>query len=183
MVARNAPIEAPTGDDVLVERCRRGDQRAFHALYERHYDYVARIVVRLLGGRDDLEDIMQETFRQAFESIHQLRSANKVRYWLTAIAARSAKRYLVARRKSSRTDRKWSAEVPEGETRPSDARLVEVYEALDRIPPRLRVPLLLHRVEGLTIDQVAFSCEVSTSTVKRRINAAEKRLKRLLHVD
>jgi RNA polymerase sigma-70 factor (ECF subfamily) len=183
MAARNAPFEAPVGDDVIVERCRRGDQRAYHALYERHYDYVARIVVRLLGSQDALEDIMQETFQQAFASIHQLRSPGKVRYWLTAIAVRSAKRHLVSRRKSLRTDTKWSAEAPEYETRPSDIRLVEVYGALDRIAPRLRVPLLLHRVDGLTIDQVAAICEVSTSTVKRRINAAEKRLKRLLHVD
>lgn len=183
MTARTVPQRAPIGDDVLVERVLRGDQDAYQVLYQRHYGYVARIVVRLLGRQDALEDIMQETFRQAFESIHQLRSPGKVRYWLTAIAVRTTKHHLIKQRKSSTLERAWSVEVPEGETRQSEVRLTEVYDALDQIRPKLRVPLLLRRVEGLTLEQVAVLCEVSTSTVKRRIAAAEKRLKRLLHVD
>jgi len=183
MAALNAPRKAPITDEVLVERVRRGDDEAFQTLYHRHYDYVARVVVRLLGGQDAFEDVMQETFIQAFESIRQLRTPGKVRYWLVAIAVRSTKRHLIARRKGSRLELDWSIEAPAGGTGPGEVRLAEVYDALDQLHPKLRVPLLLSRVEGLTLEQVAVLCEVSTSTVKRRIAAAEKRLKRSLHVD
>jgi RNA polymerase sigma-70 factor (ECF subfamily) len=58
----------------------------------------------------------------------------------------------------------------------------ELYDVLDRIPPKLRVPWVLARIEGETLPRVADACGVSLATVKRRVSEAETRIRRRLDV-
>jgi len=174
------PDTAPVGDDVLVERMRQGDDGAFRQIYDRHSGYVAGIVCRLLGGDHALDDIVQETFLSAVRDARQLQRPDKLRSWLTAIAVHRAKRHLVRGRGRARLERDWSAEQPGSAEQPDALRRRAVYAALDRLPTRLRVPLILSRVEGMTLPEVAEVCGTSLNTVKRRITAAERRMRRLL---
>ncbi|HEY8430134.1 MAG TPA: sigma factor, partial [Sandaracinaceae bacterium] len=52
----------PEPDEVLVERARAGDERAFAKLYRRHAPYVAGVVYRLMGDELELDEIVQDTF-------------------------------------------------------------------------------------------------------------------------
>ena len=84
--------------------------------------------------------------------------------------------------------RRWLAQILPGEQKvevlqPDSVALGEIYRALDRLPSKLRLPWMLQRVEELTLDETAAACRVSRSTVKRRIAAAERRLRRILDVD
>jgi RNA polymerase sigma-70 factor (ECF subfamily) len=64
---------------------------------------------------------------------------------------------------------------------PHDQRVVdELYEVLEQLSPDLRVPWVLHHVEGETLPEVAKMCDVSLATVKRRIAEAEVRVNRRL---
>ena len=58
MGASARPIAAQETDALLVERATRGDDRAFATLYSRHVRYVAGVVYRVLGGDEELEDIV-----------------------------------------------------------------------------------------------------------------------------
>jgi DNA-directed RNA polymerase specialized sigma24 family protein len=62
---------------------------------------------------------------------------------------------------------------------PNDRRPVdELYEQLDRVPERSRLPWLMHRVMGETLPDTAAACGISLTTAKRRIAEAEARLER-----
>lgn len=78
--------EAPAPDDeALIERWRAGDERAASALVERHAKPIARFVASL-GVRDDVEEIVQDTFVRAFGSLDRFGGRSTLRTWLFTIA-------------------------------------------------------------------------------------------------
>lgn len=167
-------------DAALVERARAHDGAAFATLYARHSRTVARVAHRLLGDDGDVDDVVQETFVEAAASLDDLESGNAIRAWLVRVAVRRVHR-LLARRRRRRVFAGLIAYVSARSSDPRDRQPVdELYDALDRIPQDLRVAWVLHRVEQLTLPDVAQVCEVSLATVKRRIADAEARIARRL---
>jgi RNA polymerase sigma-70 factor, ECF subfamily len=179
---RLAPGPAPDPDEVLVERILRGDEDAFRRLYVRHSRYVAGVIVRLAGDDAELDDIVQDTFIRAADRIATLREPAYVRRWLVTIAVRICQGRLARRNRRGQLTKQWS----HGLARSSDPRdrapADDLYAALDDIADKLRIPWLLHHVEGEKLDDVARMCDVSLATVKRRINAAQKKLDHRLEV-
>lgn len=180
MIPKVAPVPVPEDDALLVERARAGDERAFAQLYRRHARYLAGVVYRIMGNDQDLDDVIQETFVDAAHQLDQIRDTHRVRPWLVRVAVRKVHRRLARRRRL-----RWLASEAPPRPVTSDPEhqqeLRALFDALERIPPKLRVPWVLHRVEGETLPEVADACDVSLATVKRRIAEAEARLSRRLH--
>jgi RNA polymerase sigma-70 factor, ECF subfamily len=82
-----ATVDVEIGDLELIDRWSSGDQRAASALVERHAAAVARFVNRM-GVVEDIDEVVQDTFVRAFESLSQFRGASAFRTWLFAIARR-----------------------------------------------------------------------------------------------
>jgi RNA polymerase sigma-70 factor (ECF subfamily) len=172
---------AQVDDATLIERVKRGDEGAFTQLYQRHARYIAGVVYRLTGVDGELDDIVQETFVEALRKVGQLREPDRVRSWLVAIAVRRTHRALQVRRR-----RRWfGLRVAEVSPSCADPRVRQVadelYDALDRLSPKLRIPWVLHHIEDQTLPEVAQHCDVSLATAKRRIADADERLDRRLH--
>ena len=72
-------------DVALIARWRGGDERAATILVERHAPAVSRFVASI-GGRDEVEEVVQDTFVRAFGSIASFREASSLRTWLFSIA-------------------------------------------------------------------------------------------------
>lgn len=167
-------------DEVLVGRVLRGDALAFRELYGRHSRYVAGVVYRLMGDDAELEDIVQDAFVRAAERLPTLRDPAQVRAWLVTIAVRLTQSRLTRRRRRSWIRQQLLRAAPTVSDPKDRAPADELYSALDQVPERLRVPWVLHRVEGFRLEDVAASCGVSLATVKRRIADAQARLDRRL---
>src|SRR6185369_13267102 len=71
-----------------------GDRSAEESLYYRHVHYVAGLVIRLLGSRDEVEDVVQETFAIAFDELSSLRQPEVFRGWLAQVAVSQVRRKL-----------------------------------------------------------------------------------------
>jgi RNA polymerase sigma-70 factor (ECF subfamily) len=171
---------ASVDDALLVERAKRDDEAAFRALYARHSHYIAGVVYRLLGDDAELDDVVQETFVDAAGGIAALEEPASLRRWLVVVAVRKVKTLLARRRRRSWF--RWAlAELSPKASDPSDRQRVdELYDALDRLPVKLRVPWVLSRIADEPLPEVAAMCDTSLATVKRRIAEAEERLKRRL---
>jgi RNA polymerase sigma-70 factor, ECF subfamily len=168
-------------DASLVEQARAGDDRAFVALFKRYARYVAGIAYRLMGERDEVEDVVQETFTDASMNLGQLRDPGGFKSWLVTICVRRVHKRLARRRRW----RWFVAEAVHYEPTASDpeqrAQLVALYQALESVAVDERVAWVLHHVEGETLPVVAEQCGVSLATVKRRIARAEEKIERRLH--
>ena len=79
------PSAHEPSDQALIARWRSGDERAATLLVERHASAVARFVVSL-GAREDVDEVVQDTFVRAFGSIESFRAESSLRTWLFTIA-------------------------------------------------------------------------------------------------
>lgn len=174
-----AALGAIETDAELAARAR-GDDRAFAELYARYAPYVARVAYRLLGNDSEVDDVVQDAFLDARGGIARLEEPGAVRAWLVSITVRRVNKLLARRRRRALCF--WrTAEVAPRASDPRDRQPVDdLYEALDKLPPDLRTPWVLARVEDLTLPETARACGVSLATVKRRISEAEQRLERRL---
>jgi RNA polymerase sigma-70 factor (ECF subfamily) len=73
-------------DDVLVERTRDGDRRAFSELVRRHQAVVYRSCYRILGNREDAKDASQEAFVRAYRKLDTFRGRSAFRTWIVRVA-------------------------------------------------------------------------------------------------
>ena len=153
-------------------------------MFDRYRKYVAAIANRVLGHPQDADDLTQEVFLEAHRFSHTLRSADATKGWLATITMRVAMRALRRRRRATLVG---IDEVPEAEraaraTGSPECREVlhQLCERLELLPPKQRAAWTLRRVDGCSLREVAEVCGCSLAAVKRRVSAAECKLKRVV---
>ncbi len=162
----------------LVHLARMGKEDAFKELYFKHAGYVARMVYAITNSDSDLEDLVQEIFLGAYRSLPGLQDTEKFAAWLGKIAVRTIFAHLRRRRKVSTTNQDMDVYAAvDGE---QEELRCELYRALDSLPPKLRIPWVLHRHEKMSLGETAELCEISLATVKRLIRQAERHLQERL---
>src|SRR6478736_4305664 len=114
------PIVGETTDAELIQRWKEGDQRAATTLVERHSPALARFAVSC-GARQDIDELVQDTFVRAFNSIDGFRGDSSFRTWLFTIE----RRLLLDRRRADKRRR------DKNELQEDDA--ATEYDALDSV--------------------------------------------------
>jgi RNA polymerase sigma-70 factor (ECF subfamily) len=186
-----APVSAtrsgagPT-DAALVVAARAGEAWAQEALFRRYTRLALGLAHRILPLDAEVDDLVQDSFMQAFERLHSLTNPQAFQAWLSAIVVRTAAKRLRRRRLQTRlglravdpidADQVVSAAAPPDVA----AELRAIYAVVSDLPAEERVALVLRRVERLEIAEIAEHMGLSVSTVKRRLNLAEARLSRAL---
>lgn len=161
----------------LLTSLQARDPGATAAFYNRYAKHVIRVLARVLGQDQELDDLLHEVFVRAIEGVDKVREADRLKAWLTSIAvftARGAIRY--------RTRRRWLGyrapeNIPDvagnlGDPEASDA-LRRTYAILDGMPADQRIPFSLRVIDGMPLNDVAEACGVSLATIKRRLQRAE----------
>jgi RNA polymerase sigma factor (sigma-70 family) len=178
-----APRDTARDDAELLRGFARGDDAdAFTALVRRHGPMVLGACRRLLPNLADAEDAFQATFIVLARKAGSLRRPERLAGWLYQVAfrvARKARRRAaqLAGRERSLTEIPTDAPVPElvwRELRPL------LDEELGRLPERLRLPVVLCFLEGLTKREAARRLSWPEGTVSSRLQAARERLRERL---
>ncbi len=184
--SRRRPIGIDVTDEALVRRMRNDDTWAQEAFYRKHVDVVFRTALRLVGNRTDAEDVVQDTFVEAFADLASLREPGAARGWVLRIAVFRAHR-LFRRRKLLRLLGLDRSDEPSLATLASSAASQEtraelgaVDRALGRVSALARTAWVLRYVEGHALLEVGELTGVSLATVKRRIAEAALSVQREL---
>ncbi len=152
-----AATDEPT-DEALLERCRGGDERAATALVRRFTPSVARFVASL-GERQEVEEVVQDTFVRAFASLEGFRGESSLRSWLFTIA-----RNLVRDRARSGASRRRMVPIEEDhavtehdalDAAVSDETRSRLSRSLERLSPLQREVFTLRVSEGLSYREIA----------------------------
>lgn len=152
-------------------------------LFRELAPYVAAVGLRLLGRRDEVEDLVQDVFLAAHRARRKLRVRHQARRWLTVVAVRSARARLRRRRLREllRLDDHEPENLASGGATPEDsAFLAQVYAVLDRLPVDERLAWTLRHVQGEALAVVAELVGCSLATAKRRIASAQDAIAREL---
>lgn len=180
----------------LVERARGGDRAAYDELVRRHFRGVYGIAFRLVDNHEDAEDLAQDCFVRAFERLDWYRGEGPFEGWLRRIVVHLAQDRFRRRGRRPRVGpilpaAESPARVeavatglaatpgPRAELEGRELRRILV-EGLQRLPERLRVPLVLRTLEGLGYDEVADATGVTTNTARTQVMRARRALMRLI---
>jgi RNA polymerase sigma-70 factor (ECF subfamily) len=157
-------------------------RREFEARLAECGPLAYRVARGVLRNTADAEDVAQEALLRAYRYFDRLRDRNRFRSWLVRIAFRLALDRLRSRKRSEVRDTLWS----QPEHRPPAATAEDLAasnefqthldRALEELPEKLRLVLLLAALEGHTIEEIAGMVGISTGTVKSRIFYARKQL-------
>ncbi|MFC1611243.1 RNA polymerase sigma factor [Myxococcota bacterium] len=170
----------PREDDLLVERCRRGDRQAFDALYLRHVDFVHKCLVGMVGSQAPLEDLTQTVFLEAFRSLHNFKGKAAFRTWLYRVMANIAYQHLRRRKPEMRDDDALTSPTPSPEEEVDDREaLSRALTYLQRLKPKQRIAFVLRVVEDLSLKEIGAIVGASVPTVGARVREAEKKLQAL----
>ncbi|WP_394826890.1 RNA polymerase sigma factor [Pendulispora albinea] len=173
-------IEAAERAEGLVARVRAGEAAAEVEFIAQYLPHVARVLFRISGRRDGLDDLCQEVFLRAFERIDALEDAEGTRAWLTQFAVNVAREAIRARSRRGWLSFWAPADLPDAcAVDPTPDRQAEIhdalqaaYEILDSLTPDARAAFVLRYFEDLPLAEVAKACGISVATAKRRIHDA-----------
>lgn len=181
------PVAEEAADLDLIARWKSGDERAATALVERHAEALARFAASV-GAREDVEDLVQETFVRAFSSLDSFRGESSLRTWLFTIA----RRLLLDRRRSAR--RRGGGSRNAVDVKDSDA--VTEYDALDgvvadeterrmreavaRLTPTQREVFTLRVSEGLSYKEIAEAVGSTEGAARVHYHNAMRAIKEFL---
>jgi RNA polymerase sigma-70 factor (ECF subfamily) len=151
--------------------------------FRRYAPYVAKIGMRILGRRDEIDDFVQDVFVAVHRHLGSLREPAALKGWLGKLAVHEATRRLRRRRLYSllglHASYDYSTVADEAASPEQRALLARIFEALDALPPADRVAFTLRQIEGETMERIAQLCGCSLSTAKRRVANAERALDKL----
>ena len=182
----------PADEADLIDRCRKLDRTAHDELYHRFRRQVAGNLYRVLGDRDDLEDLVQEVFVIAFRGLDRFRGDARLSTWLYRICVNVALGRI--RTKKRRPN---AIGVVDLDTAAADPSLVErpetphrslerrrdqerVYAALELLAPKKRIVLYLHEIEGLDLKEIAYLVDSNPVTVRTRLFYARREFYKII---
>jgi RNA polymerase sigma-70 factor (ECF subfamily) len=155
---------------------RAGESWAQEALFRRHAPRLNGLAFRVLGRDDEIDDLVQDTFIAALASLDGLEKPDAFSSWISGILVRQAYKKIRRRRMLARLGLGRSAAAIDLDelvapiaTPERAAEIRALYAVVESMPADMRVALVLHRVEGLSLDEVADLVGLSLATVKRRI--------------
>jgi RNA polymerase sigma-70 factor, ECF subfamily len=142
-----------------------------------------RVAYSVLHHRENAEDVAQEAMARAYRRFRYLRDRDRFRAWLVRVTWRLA----LDRQRSDRRRmlRESEPPAPSGVQSATDAiaareRATHVWRAIDTLPPKLRIVVVLANIDGHDVQEVARLLGIPDGTVKSRLFAARLRLKEQL---
>jgi RNA polymerase sigma-70 factor (ECF subfamily) len=158
----------------LMSSAAAGDADSFAVLIEPLLDPAYRLAAVMLADRASAEDAVQEASIKAWRKLRQLRGDLKsLRPWFLSIVANECR--------MAKRQRWWSvlkvADVPAAQAKAAPGATSDLHQALLKLSPEERLPLVLHFYLDLPLDEVARALRVSPAAAKSRIYRAAKRLR------
>ena len=171
-------------DAALVVAARAGESWAREALFRRHIRMALGLAHRLLPRDEEVDDVVQDCFVSALNRLGSLDNPQAFAAWLGSIVVRTVGKRLRRRRLLSRLGLRAPEEIDAdaiaAPSVPGDVavELRRVYAVIAQLPAQARIALVLRRVDGLEVPEIARQMGIGLSTVKRRLKTAEEFLER-----
>jgi RNA polymerase sigma-70 factor, ECF subfamily len=168
-----------------LARCARGDQAACAQLVDQHARMAGTIILRTLGRREDVEDLLQETFLRVFRHLREFEGRSKLSTWICTIAQRVAVDALRKRLRAVPTEPEESAReiASEADVEQDNAQQQSdllVREALAGLPEKYRLPIMYATIDGLDYDAISTLLNMPVGTVKTQIFRGKQLLRERL---
>jgi RNA polymerase sigma factor (sigma-70 family) len=190
MMRRKEPVPP---DEELIRSALGGEQQAYQALLQRYQKTVFHIVVKIIRNSDDAQDLVQETFMRAFNTLESYRSEFRFSTWLCKIAANCSIDYLRKKKiKAFSMDKPFETkngtvevELEDKSANPEEyllrkQRIMSIEEAITSLPDKYREVIIYRHHDDKSYEEIAKIMGIPIGTVKARIFRARELLKKKL---
>ena len=186
-MAVNPSAAAPPEIDPLLERCLKGDQRAWDDIVRLYWRKVFNVAYKFVGRQDEAEDLTQDIFLKLFKSLKTFDRRANFSTWLISVSRNLCiDHYRSMRREHDVVTHDVDVVTlarPSGLDSPQVAleqrdRVALLRAALDKLAPSLRTAVMLRDIQELSYQEIAEKLDVPEGTVKSRINRGRTELAR-----
>ncbi|GIW83795.1 MAG: RNA polymerase sigma factor [Gemmataceae bacterium] len=180
-------------DRRLIQQSQRGNAAAFAELYRRYGRRIYHTIYRLLRNRDDADDVLQNTFLNAWRSITSFKGDSEFFTWLYRIAANLAISH--QRRQGSKKEKPIpdddgsgnSYDPPAPAAHPGEAMehqedIAELYRAMQKLSEDHRIIICMKDIQEMSYEEIAQALRIPIGTVRSRLHRARLELAQLLGV-
>ena len=191
-VEQQDQVETDTGPEqhtqqLLVTRALRGDREAFDDIFDQYSRVMHRTAYRIVKDPDIAEDAVQDAFILAWQRLPSLRESGALRSWLLRIVVnqcisfkrRLARSTMFIRQSFSEQETDLASQITnyyEGYME----RNWDLAQAIENLPAKQQMVIALHYYQGMTLPEISQALQISENTLKKRIQAALRNLRRVL---
>ena len=171
-------------DRRLVELVLEGDDTAFEYLFNRYRDAIHRLFVQRLGGVNDADDLLQETFIKVYINLHRYNAEYTFGQWAYTIARNTFIDFVRRRQDGLSIDDRFAAPASSAPT-PEESFInlqqrTQIEHYLERLTPRYRQLVRMRFFEEYSYEEIAAKLSLPLGTVKTQIHRAREQMCRLI---
>ena len=177
----------------LIALLKKRDESAFKQLVLTWQDMVYNTVLGIVQHEEDAEDVSQEVFVQVFQSISSFKSESKLSTWIYRIATTKALDNLRKKKRKKRFAfvqslfgmQEQEKELPATFNHPgiildNKEKAAVLFKALEKLPEKQKVAFTLHKVEGLSYQEIGEVMQTTLPAIESLIHRAKGNLKKQL---
>lgn len=146
----------------------------FEAVYDRYADMLYRLALSHTQNREDAEDVVQEVFTKYLDAVGKIKDTEHERAWLIRVTVNAC--HDLQRKK------KYRLHVPLDEIQEVAAEeaepLPDVFSMVAVLPEKYKTVIVLHYLEGYSVEEIASTIRISNSAVKMRLSRGRELLKK-----
>lgn len=171
-------------DRRLVELVLEGDDAAFEYLFNRYRDAIRRLFVQRLGGANDADDLLQETFIKVYINLYRYSPDYTFGQWVYTIARNTFIDFVRRRQDDLSIDERFSAPASNNPT-PEESvinlqRRSQIEQYLELLAPRYRRLIVLRFFDEYSYEEIAAKLSLPLGTVKTQIHRAREQMCRMI---
>lgn len=183
MVDNNAGAAPDDGE--LIEKAKKGDEHAFELLVKKYQRGIYRLTYRMTNDHFTADELALETFVRAYKALPRFRKGANFFNWIYTIGMRLSLNYLKKQKRTVDADPEVMDAVTHRDQHTDNMldrviakeTAMKIREAIERLPEKLKMVLLLRIDEEMSYSEIAEVLKVPTGTVMSRLNRAREQLK------
>lgn len=180
----------------LAKLASKGDRTAFEQLVELYKEKIYYLAFRMLGNRQEAEDIIQETFIRVYKNLHKYDQTQKFSTWIYRIATNLCIDRLRKRKASYSLDAEMSDgdgldgydRIESQEITPEKQLLItetqtQIRDAIDKLPEKYKSVVVLRYLHDMSLQEISDILHMPITTIKTRIHRGREFLRRKLNYE
>jgi len=181
---------------ILIDKLKQKDETAFKTIVETWQDMVFNTALGIVQSTEDAEDVSQEVFVQVYESIHSFKGEAKFSTWLYRIVLTKSMDHLRKKKRKKRfayiqslfgINNEIIYDPPDfnhpGVALDKKETSALLFKTIDKLPENQKIAFILHKVEGLSYQEICEVMETTLSSVESLLHRAKNNLKKHLEQD
>lgn len=167
----------------LVEKSKVGDRASQYELYQLYVDAMYNVAMRMLGSKEDAEDIIQESFMDAFGNLKSFRYESTFGSWLKRIVINKSINFLKMKKIPITTIEDHEFHLAE-EKIPDikNLEIEKIKKSIDLLPKGFKQIINLYLIEGYDHVEIGEILGIATSTSKSQYHRAKKKLVEIINI-